>query len=320
MRGMTVVLLALTCAVGLAQNPDRLSEDRDGASENLVLQIALIGSPLLTGENYCILNITATITNRGKTPVTLVHPGDGSEWGWRTPIVGWSLIKADDHEAKHPPTPPLYRGGRCGMMDGLTREDVFVLLPGESKELRSNFIGATFPGPGTYKVVYYYVNDPAIKWQHDEGRGAAMARLENTTKCSLVSNELVIDVKDEFPDNQRERVARVIKGQKGEQIKNHMTILLGAAIPDERRKVEKELVHLICHYSLPDLSDDVPFHTWSAPVSFLASPRRRLFVALLHQGTGHYVDFWIIHELEDGVEVFSFSGSEKGCGRPQGDC
>src|SRR5262249_30475095 len=58
--------------------------------------------------------ITATITNRGKAPVTLVLPGDGSKWGWRTPLVGFSSIRIDKDKPKHPATVPLYRGGRCG--------------------------------------------------------------------------------------------------------------------------------------------------------------------------------------------------------------
>ena len=32
-----------------------------------------------------------SIVNRGTEPVTLVHPGDGSDCGWRTPIIEWVI-------------------------------------------------------------------------------------------------------------------------------------------------------------------------------------------------------------------------------------
>ena len=32
-----------------------------------------------------------TLVNRGKADVTLIQPGDGSECGWRSPIVEWVI-------------------------------------------------------------------------------------------------------------------------------------------------------------------------------------------------------------------------------------
>jgi hypothetical protein len=63
--------------------------------------------------------ITATITNKGSAPVTLVLPGDGSESGWRTPVVGFSSIKVGKDKPKHPADVPRYRGGRCGNINAL---------------------------------------------------------------------------------------------------------------------------------------------------------------------------------------------------------
>src|SRR4051794_28079257 len=37
------------------------------------------------------LTYEVTIVNRGKTSETLVQPGDGSDCGWRTPIVEWVI-------------------------------------------------------------------------------------------------------------------------------------------------------------------------------------------------------------------------------------
>jgi hypothetical protein len=142
--------------------------------------------------------VTATISNQGKMPVTLVVPGDGSESAWRTPVIGWSAINVANEAARHPKTPPLYQGGRCGNINRLKREEVFVLAPGQTKKL-NEWVG--FPQlaePGTYSVVFFYVNEPDRKWrglplgQHDP---EAMKQVQKSHQCSMVSNELRLVVR-----------------------------------------------------------------------------------------------------------------------------
>jgi hypothetical protein len=171
-------------------------EERKGAEPStLDLHISAKETSLAPAQQP---QITATITNKGSAPVTLVLPGDGSESGWRTPLVGFSSIKVGKDKPNHPADVPLCRGGRCGNINALKSSEVFTLDPGKSKDL-SDWIGAPqLAEPGTYSVVFYYANGPGLKWQgvplgrHDPG---AMKQVEKSHKCLLISNELKLTVK-----------------------------------------------------------------------------------------------------------------------------
>jgi hypothetical protein len=188
------IVLALSLTGGVSCSADPLQDRQETALATLDLHISAKETSLTLGQQP---QIRATITNKGKAPVTLVLPGDGSESGWRTPLVGFSSIKTDKEKPKHPATVPLYRGGRCGNVNALKSNEVFTLAPGKSKDL-SGWLGfPQFPEPGTYSVVFYYSNDPELKWrgvplgQHDPD---AMKRVEKSHKCLLISNELNLTV------------------------------------------------------------------------------------------------------------------------------
>lgn len=141
--------------------------------------------------------IRARLVNSADMPVLLVRPGDGSDAGWRTPVIGWSAIRADDPSARHSTGPPPTRGARDGNINPLTAKDLIALKPGQAEALGSWTGGLTFPAPGSYKVVLHYRNDPALVWKgiplgsHD---AAAMERVKRSAPCSLVSNELTFQV------------------------------------------------------------------------------------------------------------------------------
>lgn len=143
--------------------------------------------------------VTITITNTGNTAVTLVQPGDGSRCKWRTPVIGWSVISADDPKATHPQEPFLFTGARCGNINALNPGEVFKLQPGERKDLGEWADVPLFPDPGTYRVVFYYFNQPDLQWhglplgEHDE---KAMRMVKASTKCELISNELTFTVEE----------------------------------------------------------------------------------------------------------------------------
>jgi hypothetical protein len=165
------------------------------AAAGLELHISAKETSLTQGEQP---QIHATITNKGAAPVTLVLPGDGSESGWRTPLVGFSSVKAGRGKPKHPAEVPLYRGGRCGNVNPLKGDEVFSLAPGQSKDL-GDWVGSPrLAEPGTYGVVLYYANDPGLKWRgvplgrHDAD---AMRQVARSYKCLLVSNELRLTVR-----------------------------------------------------------------------------------------------------------------------------
>ena len=175
--------------VRVARKPSHLKS----VPSTLVLKITAKKTRLKVKE---YARITVTIRNRGGSAVTLVQPGDGSRWGWRTPRVGWSVLPAKSPGSAHPRTPPL-PGPRCGNVNRLKPKEVFLLRPGRTKKL-SGWVGfPRFPGPGRYRLLFYYFNDPSIRWkgiplgQHDP---STMQRVKTSTKASLISNELVFVV------------------------------------------------------------------------------------------------------------------------------
>jgi hypothetical protein len=192
----TIVLAAaFSLAGGVFCAADPPQERQGAAPATLDLRISAKEASVVLGQQP---QITATITNKGSAPVTLVLPGDGSESGWRTPLVGFSSVKVDKDNPKHPAAVPLYRGGRCGNINALKTNEVFTLAQGKSQDL-TDWIGSPqLPGPGTYSVVLYYANEPGLKWQgvplgrHDPD---AMKRVGQSHKCLLISNELRLTVK-----------------------------------------------------------------------------------------------------------------------------
>lgn len=157
----------------------------------LVLEIKAAGPP--TNAEY--RPILVTLVNKGDKPVSLVMPGDGSSSGWRTPLIGWSVIKKGE-AGKHPNEVPLYKGPRCKQMNPLQKSEIFTLQPGQSKKLEWTSIPDQVDKPGTYRLVCYYANNPEIPWhawrQHDP---EAIKLAQQSTKCFLRSNEIEIEVK-----------------------------------------------------------------------------------------------------------------------------
>lgn len=136
------------------------------------------------------------IRNASSVPVILVQPGDGSDWHWRTPIVGWSVLPLDSDE-EHPIIPPRCHVPRCGNTNCVKPDEVFALKPGESRTLGPWIMPPSFPGTGKYRVVFYYKNIPDKKWngiplgEHD---AATIQQIRKSTPVSLISNEVVIEI------------------------------------------------------------------------------------------------------------------------------
>jgi len=171
-----------------------LSVARLTLANGLELRISCKKVAIKAGEKP---DISAHIINNGKKEVTLVQPGDGSRCKWRTPVVGWSVIPAQRAGRRHPKEPSLYLGGRCGNINALKPQEVFTLKPGQKAMLNKWIDVPTFPRAGTYRAVFYYFNIPDLRWRglplgpHD---AEAMKRLKSSTRCSLVSNELLFEV------------------------------------------------------------------------------------------------------------------------------
>lgn len=164
----------------------------------------------------------AVLVNRGKAAVTLVQPGDGSDCGWRSPIVEWvvggkvpgalDVIEGavdrkkgdkDEPAAKKPGLTPAClkpnarRGMRCGNINALKAKEVFVLKPGEQVKLNEWIGRPSLVARGKVKVALRYFHIPDLKWkglplgQHD---AKALAALKAAPAVTLESNEVEIEV------------------------------------------------------------------------------------------------------------------------------
>lgn len=128
---------------------------------------------------------TLTLKNAGTTARTLVVPGDGSEYGRRTPMLAWSATRDGA------PAAEVERPG-CGMMNAIEASEIFTLEPGASRAMSAWILGPSL-APGRYEVTLRYTNDPG-----DPGAGntspEVAALLAKTTACDVTSAPLSIQV------------------------------------------------------------------------------------------------------------------------------
>lgn len=134
--------------------------------------------------------VVVDVVNRGTLPVTLVHPGDGSEAGWRTPIVTWTYEPLDDKARVAAAREP--QDLRCGMMNMLTLDEVFTLKPGAKKRLK-DWTNLRLPGDGTWKVTLRYQNEPDHLWKNSElPDGPAARAVRASTAVDVTSNAVTL--------------------------------------------------------------------------------------------------------------------------------
>jgi len=152
-----------------------------------------VANEVMTVSTYP--EITITLINHGTRKATLVLPGDGSERGWRTPIIGWA-VKSSDDLTPYPKEVPLNTRPRCGDMNALERSEIISLDPGTSVTLSS----AERPRlitPGRFHIRFYYLNVPNCGWNGgDLGHASddAMQAMRASTPCFIISDELSVTV------------------------------------------------------------------------------------------------------------------------------
>jgi hypothetical protein len=132
---------------------------------------------------------TAELVNRGQRAVTLVQPGDGSTYGWRTPYIGWKT----DGEG------PRGIGLRCGNINQLTKEEIIVLQPGERVALSEWIDSPSLAESGKHTVTLHYINHPRIRWKGlplGEQDPAAMRQVRQSDRVIAESNAVEITLVD----------------------------------------------------------------------------------------------------------------------------
>ncbi|MCA1593462.1 MAG: hypothetical protein LC754_12600 [Acidobacteria bacterium] len=190
-----VAILLFTAMVGVLAYETLGHASR---STNVALQFSAQNTSLHVGEET---QIRLVIKNQGDRAVRLVEIGDGSESGWRTPVVALSIIK-DDNAAQHPTEPSTELKVRdCGNVNALKWGEVFRLAPGDTRELSAETWRPPFLEPGVYRVVVLYANRPSMSWFKGgifSGRDnpLEMWRVQHSTEATAVSNEVVFTVQD----------------------------------------------------------------------------------------------------------------------------
>jgi hypothetical protein len=154
------------------------------------LSIAVKPSPVSEGG---WVEVTGTLKNEGPKPVVLVEPGDGSESGWRTPVLSWRarrIEKSRGTEVSLEPEP------RCGLMNGPDPEhEVFKLAPGASRRLSGwALITPRLGPPGLYEIELTYTNDPRIGFRGNILDDPADSPYAKSMACTAVSNPLRVEV------------------------------------------------------------------------------------------------------------------------------
>ncbi len=136
--------------------------------------------PTPSGKRFKLL-----LKNEGTSAVRLVMPGDGSESGWRTPILTWSATQGTK--------PIAVRFGRHdAMMNRIEASEIFSLAPGASRELGEWVLAPSLPA-GAYELRLTYRNDPGLT----SGKTAANASDEvkhliaDTTPCEATTNSVL---------------------------------------------------------------------------------------------------------------------------------
>ena len=135
----------------------------------------------------------AFLVNDGAAPVTVVLPGDGSDCGWRTPVVRW-------RERDDPADPVAVGGFRCGNINSLRPEEVVTLPPGGQVELADWMGWPTPAGARTHHVWVELENIPDLEWTgvtlgpgHDP---VALQRVRQSPRFKAVSNVVAVEVRE----------------------------------------------------------------------------------------------------------------------------
>ncbi|MCC7074940.1 MAG: hypothetical protein IT383_26755 [Deltaproteobacteria bacterium] len=170
----------------------------------LALALATMAAPVLKAELRLTpargeVGAELTLVNLSSTTLVLVEPGDGSEMGWRTPILTWTIEPLDD-AARASATLAESWGRFCGNINALGANEVFELAPG-ARHTFGPWVSSPHPrGPGRWRVSLRYQNQPTLAWggvplgEHD---GTAMQRVRASSAVDVTSNAIEIEVSND---------------------------------------------------------------------------------------------------------------------------
>lgn len=189
-----VVAIAAACGAGVLREPDaaRIPGTPFLAAGRIEVVLELPPGSV-DGVVDGLHDVQVRIVNRSADAIRLVLPGDGSDFGWRTPFIGWSVLPSDSDQ-RHPPVPAPRTGRGCGNINPIRAAEIVELDPGGSV-LADGYFGRPMIGKGARRVAFFYRNDPSLHVRgiplgpHEPG---TLERMHQSTRCEAWSEELVV--------------------------------------------------------------------------------------------------------------------------------
>jgi hypothetical protein len=184
LRAIGILALAVVAGCIAAVDEPEPRESGETAAKEHALRIDLrVKNPVI--KPGADPEIQAFLVNDGNQAETVVLPGDGSDCGWRTPVVCWQ---------------PERSGvvGRCGNINSLKPAEVVQLEPGKRIELDGWLGRPSLAEVGKHRVSVELDHQPNLEWrglplgQHD---AAAMARIRASRPFKATSNVVEIEVR-----------------------------------------------------------------------------------------------------------------------------
>ena len=134
--------------------------------------------------------MTVTLVNHERVPVVVVKPGDGSDCGWRTPVITWHV---DGKRASGI--------GFCANINPLNANEIVELKAG-GRLVLEEWLGVppleNFK-PGIHQLYLEYDHRPDMKWGVLPSRkpeSKAMERIRKSQPLKAVSNVVEIRVEE----------------------------------------------------------------------------------------------------------------------------
>ncbi len=169
-----VVLPAVALLFSCSRDIELVPSPGDNDPSGLVLELS---AEEITVEETKRSQLVASIVNKGNSPAFVVLPGDGSQIGWRSPIVRWQ--PSDQKPCRFD-----------GHINSLELDELKVLAPEE--RVRLEWLGAPLLVVGAITVVSLQIeHDPTLRWRGltlDDLDSDAMRKLRRIPPYKLESN------------------------------------------------------------------------------------------------------------------------------------
>ena len=201
-----LLITAALCSVSLfvassatAEKTSASSNDQrtDGAAETVAnpgpdvrIEVKVKRAVVKRGEKAKDAIVIVELVNHEKYPVIVVKPGDGSDCGWRTPHITWSM-----NEKK------LGGIGGCANINPLAAHEVVELKAGERLPLEEwlRVPPLEHMKAGVYRLSIEYDHRPDMKWgvfPQKKQESKTMVRIRNSKPIKAISNVVEIRVEE----------------------------------------------------------------------------------------------------------------------------